>query len=141
MQRQRRSWRRGQKEGAMTRDADEGFSGHVWLLWTARVLGTLFVALFIFVGVSESLDPEAPTPTQEEWFHLALFPIGVCAGHVLGWWRPLVGGVLSVACLATFFVVMAVAGNGVHDTSAFYIVAVPSYLYILYGLLVRRHRG
>ena len=107
------------------------------LLWIARVLGGLVVLLFIVVTVFDLLSPQRSFPTPLECFQLSLFPIGVCVGYLVGWRWPLVGGVVSLACMVAFFFVMSASGSPVHRVPAFYPFSVPGLLFLLYGFLAR----
>lgn len=109
------------------------------ILWTARILGSLVVGLFVAVAISEFLRSGHSLPAPQEWLRLSMFPIGLSVGYVVAWRWQLVGGVISVGCLALFFVVMGASGNAVHRVPAFYPFAAPGFLFLWYSLLSRRH--
>ena len=119
----------------MSYDGDSLLS--IALLWAGRIFGTAVVALFVFVAVAGLLEPESELPTLEEWMKLALFPIGVCVGYILGWWRQLVGGAVALGCMLAFFIVMAAEGSPVHNIPAFYPFGIPALLYLLYWIASR----
>jgi len=63
------------------------------LSWIARISGTA-LALFLFLMVTgEAAEPNGVA----EWFYLAFFPFGFSIGLLLGWWRALAGGAISIA--------------------------------------------
>ncbi len=37
-----------------------------------------------------------------EWIGFLFFPLGICAGIILAWWREALGGALTVASLLAF---------------------------------------
>lgn len=124
----------------MTQTIEGSRSPSRGILWTARVLGGLVVALFILITVSDLLSPERAFPTPLEWFQLSFFPIGLCIGYVVAWRWHLAGGVISLACMVAFFVVMSASGSPVHGVAAFYPFAVPGLLFLLYSYLARGRR-
>jgi hypothetical protein len=71
---------------------------------------------------------------------LALFPIGFALGYLLAWRWPLVGGCISLACMAASLVVIG-------RTYAFraYVIwgalCVPGIFYILAGWMMRTDPG
>ncbi len=108
-------------------------------LWVARGLSALVILLFVLVLVAGLVDRSEPLPTGREWLELSLFPIGMCVGYALGWRWQLLGGVVSLGCIASFLMMMALRGNSVFGVPAFYFLAIPGVLLLLYGVL--SHRG
>ena len=51
-------------------------------------------------------------PTGKEWVALALFPIGVVIGMLIGWKSQLIGGCVTAASLVGFYVVMFAMERG-----------------------------
>jgi hypothetical protein len=64
---------------------------------------------------------------------LTLFFVGVCAGYVVAWRWPLVGGLISVVGIAVFLIALGEADM----IAIMSILAVPGVLFVLYGLLRR----
>ena len=109
------------------------------VLWVARISGAAIVGLMVCIGIVGALkNPPEPGPTAAEWIRLAFFPIGVCLGYVVAWRWHLLGGFVSVACLAAFFIAHAVRGNVLYDDPGFYVFVVPSALFIVYGFAFGR---
>ncbi len=108
--------------------------GRTTVRWIARVwsLASLaFVAMFV---IGEAGDPSPRPPTTVEWVTLlTLFPGGVAIGLVLGWWRERVGGLVTLACLAGFYLVQALAHGSIPRGPWFALVAVPGLLFLIAG--------
>ena len=106
-------------------------------LWVARLAGTAaIVPLMLIVFGEPGAGPSGP----REWLYLALFPFGFSLGYLLGWRWPLLGGGLSLACMAASLVV---AGR-VFPPSAYLVwgvLSLPGVLYVLAGWNLRDGAG
>ena len=71
--------------------------------WVARVLSVLGVGIILMFMIGEGFNPAYMT-VQEKWLVLG-FPIGVCIGMIVGWFREGLGGVITALSLALFFIV------------------------------------
>jgi hypothetical protein len=81
-------------------------------------------------------EPGSGPAGAREWAYLALFPFGFSAGYLLGWRWPLLAGCLSLACMATSWVVI----GRVFDWGPYLIwgvLSLPGVLYVLVGLKLR----
>ncbi len=106
------------------------------LLWCARILGGLFVAILAFVIVANFVAPsEEPLPTGTEWFAIAMFPFGVFVAYALAFRWELAGGVLAIVCMLGWW---AYAGFTAYVLLVSALVGIPGILYVVYGLLSRR---
>src|SRR5262247_4480494 len=73
------------------------------LLWIARLGATVAIVPLMLIVFGESGSGPAGA---REWVYLALFPFGFSAGYLLGWRWPLLGGCVSLACMALSQVVI-----------------------------------
>jgi hypothetical protein len=71
--------------------------------WVARVLSLLGVGIILTFMIGEGFNPAYMT-VQERWLILG-FPIGVCIGMIVGWFREGWGGAITAVSLAIFFIV------------------------------------
>ncbi len=113
----------------------------VSLRWLARglsLVSLVLLALFAFGG------HESMSPTPKEWLLLAFFPIGVALGMVLGWWRELLGGIITAIALAGFYAIELSSGT-IHPNPAyllnFAIFALPGLMFLALGLWARAMRS
>ncbi|MBX3359784.1 MAG: hypothetical protein KF745_15315 [Phycisphaeraceae bacterium] len=108
------------------------------LRWLARI-GSLasigMLAAFAFGG------GEPGVPTLRELGMIALFPVGVSLGMILGWWRELWGGVLTVLSLAAFYALSFGLTGRPPGGPYFVIFALPGVLFLACGLLARGRRA
>ena len=118
----------------MNGQAASSSGGHRALLWVARIMGTLIVLFCVMMMIGYAVNPHEPVPEDFEMFLLALFPIGMCVGYLVAWKWPLIGGVVSLVCLATFLVALGEADMIL--TIAF--LSIPGVLFVVYGVLRRR---
>jgi|SRR5262245_12795030 len=105
------------------------------LRWTARIWS---IASLVFIGafvVGSVRDGEFPT--ERETVALAFFPVGVALGFVIAWWREALGGAITVASLASFYLWM-LADRGRFPTGPYFILlAAPGFLFLVNAMLER----
>jgi hypothetical protein len=106
------------------------------VLWIARIISGVIVLSTMYMIAAYILDPAGSgnPPTPKEWFELSLFPFGVCVAYVIAWRWHLLGGVLSLACLMAFSLLM-------WDRDLILVVSIvgtPAVLYIIYEIYRRR---
>ncbi len=106
--------------------------------WAARVSSLASIGLLI----AFAMGPQ-PMPTAREWVLIAFFPIGVVVGMAVGWWRELLGGVVSLSSLACFYAALAMGAGMPKSPYAwnFAILASPAVLFVVCGILSRGKRG
>ena len=101
------------------------------LLWIAR-LGAVaaIVPLLLILTGERGAGPNG----AREWIYLALFPLGFSAGYFIAWRYPLIGGSISLICLATSLIVI-----GKTFPLAAYLIwgvlGLPGLLFVMAGLL------
>lgn len=104
------------------------------LLWIARLAGTLAIVPLMLVAFGE---PGRGPSGVRKWVYLALFPFGFSAGYLLGWRWPLLGGSLSLGCMAISLVLI----GRLLDWAPYLIwglLSAPGVLYVIAGLKLRR---
>jgi hypothetical protein len=106
--------------------------------WGARgwsILSTIFVLIF---AVGEGFGNQGPGPSAQEWVGLALFPIGVCVGLALAWYREGLGGILALGCLVAFYAWNLLRSGSLPHGPFFLLIGAPSLLFIAARLQTRR---
>ncbi len=106
------------------------------ILWIARIVSALIVVFLVLMIVAYIVNPQGngSGPKVTEGFGLAFFPIGLCVGYVIGWRWQLLGGAISLICLAAFLLLMRERDM----TPVISIVGIPAVLYVVYGVYRRR---
>ncbi len=83
---------------------------------------------------------EFGSPTPAEMALLAFFPFGVMIGMVIGWWKDLIGGAVTVSALAAFYLLFTIQSSHIPPGPYFALFALPGGLFLVAGLLERRTR-
>jgi len=106
--------------------------------WMARVWSILsMLAVFVF-AVGEIAGGTGPRPTLQECVGLALWPVGVCVGLVVAWYREELGGILALGCLMAFYVWNLLRSGHLPQGPFFFFIAAPGLLFLIAGFLSRR---
>jgi len=82
--------------------------------------------------------------TARELLLFLFFPLGVCVGMVVAWWREGLGGGISVGSMAAFYLADRLMSSSFPRGLAFAALAVPGFLFLLSWLWTRletKHRG
>jgi hypothetical protein len=77
-------------------------AGHL-IRWISRTWSILSILWILFFAINELLPSDGPSLTLQDWLALILFPIGICVGLLIGWRRPVLGGILGLAFLGSFY--------------------------------------
>jgi hypothetical protein len=107
------------------------------LVWIARLGGIAAIVPLMLIVFGERGSGPAGV---REWVYLALFPFGFAAGYLLGWRLPLVGGCVSLACMAASLIVI----QRTFDWKAYAtwgVLCLPGILYVIAGWRLRRERA
>jgi len=105
------------------------------LRWSARILSVLSVGIMLLFAFGEGMNLSHFTPLELALF--GFFPLGVCLGMIVAWrWEGL-GGDITVASLAAFYLVHRLSSPGFPRGFAFVALAAPGFLFLLCWLLTR----
>lgn len=103
--------------------------------WTARLGSIASIGLLLAFLLGEG---EWPLQLSlSEGLGIMLFPGGVIAGMVIGWWREGMGGLIAIASLVAFYLEQVIIGHGAPQGPWFLIFALPGLLFMLYWVLSR----
>jgi hypothetical protein len=94
--------------------------------WTARVWALVTIVIVSLLSVGEGVHPGGPT----ELVGLVLYPGGVCVGMILAWWKEGLGGGVSVASLAGFYILYTATQGSLPPGWAWLVLAVPGFLFL-----------
>lgn len=104
--------------------------------WTARVWSIANLGFVVLMVIGEIVQPHAPAPSSlRDCAGLLLFPVGVCAGMVVGWRREGFGGGITVTCLIAFYAWLRLWDGRFPGGPYFILVAAPGILFLLCWLL------
>ena len=121
----------------MNDSAGRGITTARVLHWIARLSGTAAVVPLMLIVFGE---PGSGPAGVGEWVYLALFPFGFSAGYLIGWRWPLLGGCVSLACMALSLVVLGRVFDW-SDYAIWSVLSVPGVLYVIAGLKLRGAAG
>ena len=95
---------------------------------------SIAVILAIFNSDVQAFGQVAP----KQWVGFLFFPVGVIAGMLLGWWREVLGGAVTVMSLLGFYLIYGWFLNGQIWLGAWFIVfALPGILFLISGMAFR----
>lgn len=125
----------GHRESVMSHTKEYGSSERLPLAvrWLARITSVVSIGLLAMFAT----EPSGP-PTGSELALMAFFPVGVVIGMMLGWWKEALGGLVTIASLAVFYVLFFIMAGKVSIGPYFAIFASPGLLFLLSAWL---HRG
>jgi hypothetical protein len=106
--------------------------------WVARAWSILNILIIFLFAIGESLRPLGPVPTYKEWISLALWPVGVAIGLLLSWLREILGGIVTLGCLAAFYLWTLLRSGNLPQGPLFALIAAPALVFLLAGALTPR---
>jgi len=95
--------------------------------WTARVWSIASIGLVLLFLVGEGINPT----TSTEWLGFLFFPVGICVGMVLAWWRERLGGSITIGSLLVFYVIHLATAGTLPKGWAWLAFAAPGFLFLL----------
>jgi hypothetical protein len=107
--------------------------------WVARVWAVASIGLILAFVVGEGFNPSQIKP--REWVGLFFFPVGICAGMVLAWWKEGLGGIITVGSLLAFYLVHRVTAGTLPKGWAWWAFAAPGFVFLLSWYWSRRGAG
>ena len=108
------------------------------LRWSARSLSILVLGVLLVFAIGEGLN--LSRFTGRELLLFAFFPLGICVGMVVAWWREILGGAITLASLAAFYLADRLISSSFPRGIAFMLLAAPGVLFLLCGLWTRSTR-
>lgn len=102
--------------------------------WTARAYSVASVGLILAFLLGEGLD--LSQMKANEWLGFLFFPVGICAGMILSWWREVPGGIVTVGSLLIFYMIHFMTAGTFPRGWAWLVFAAPGFLF-----LFCRHRS
>ena len=108
-------------------------TGLTVLRWIARIGALASVGTLLLFAMPEG--PDSPGIRAEEIPMFLAFPVGVVLGMLLGWWRPWVGGLLTVTSLFAFYAIETAQSGSLPTGPWFVIFALPGLLFLFVGWL------
>jgi hypothetical protein len=112
---------------------------NVFCHWTARIAGliSLGIMMLFFIGEGETLF----AASRSEMFLTIFFPGLVALGFVLAWFRPWLGGLISVCGLILFYVIHWIIAGYFPHGAAFVVFTLPGFLFLADSLFARMVSG
>jgi hypothetical protein len=99
------------------------------LRWSARISSLLMIGTVLMFAMGEGMH--LSRFTSRELILSAFFPLGVCLGMALAWrWEGLGGGI-TAASLAAFYLVDRLFSGGFPRGGALIVLAAPGFVFLL----------
>lgn len=102
--------------------------------WCARLTSLAGLALLIYFIIYRKLNP-AQLPKNELLLFMCM-PVGVGLGYLISWGWEGAGAVISLACLAGFYLLYYFMAE--HVTFDFLVLILPPVLFLLSRFIARR---
>jgi hypothetical protein len=97
--------------------------------WVARAWSIASIGLVVGFLIGEGFHPEQLAPAQCLGFFF--FPVGICIGMILAWWKEGLGGGITVGSLAAFYVIHVATAGALPKGLAWPTFAAPGFLFVL----------
>ena len=82
------------------------------VMWFARVVGVLILALFLVFGIGEGFSGMGNWLPLNEYVMLLFIPIMTVAGIIIAWRRPILGGYLIIGSVVLFNLIDVIVFSG-----------------------------
>jgi hypothetical protein len=86
------------------------------------------ILVLVFI-IGEGFNPKLLAP--KEWLGFIFFPIGICFGLVVAWWKEGLGASIVVASLVAFYIVDFATSGTFPKGWAWELFAAPGFLFAL----------
>jgi len=96
--------------------------------WTARVWAVGSIGLVLAFIIGEGFNPSQVK--AREWLGLLFFPVGICTGMILAWWKEALGGSITVGSLLIFYMIHFATAGMFPKGWAFLVFAAPGFLFL-----------
>lgn len=105
------------------------------VMWIARIWSVVSLGFVLLFVIGDLLNGNGARPTRLEWIGLALWPVGVCLGLVIAWFRARLGGAIATVCLIAFYLWSLLERGRFPGGPYFVLVAVPGFLFLLLSFM------
>lgn len=95
--------------------------------WTARLWSVVSIAVILALVVGEGINPTRPA----ESLGLVFYPLGICVGMVVAWWKEGLGGSITVGSLLVFYVIYVATTGRFPGGWGWLTLAAPGFLFLL----------
>lgn len=102
--------------------------------WIARIISAVCIGFILLIFLGEGLTVDGIWPTTSEWVGLFFFPFGLLVGLLIAWRYELVGGLISIASLATFYLWNYIATGRFPTGPYLLLMALPGVLFVISAL-------
>lgn len=96
--------------------------------WIGRAWAVASIVLILAFLVGEGIDLSQMKAI--EWLGFLFFPVGICAGMILAWWREGLGGIVAVGSLLIFYMIHFMTAGTFPKGWAWLVFAAPGFLFL-----------
>jgi len=109
------------------------------LRWIARIWGILSIAFILIMFIGEGLGEWGSASFKAYEIIAALFfPVGILVGIVIGYWKELLGGIVTICSLIAFYIIVSIGSGHLVSGPWFILVAAPGLWFIATALVSRK---
>jgi hypothetical protein len=95
--------------------------------WTARIWSIASIGLVLGFLVGEGINPT----TSAERIGFLFFPVGICIGMILAWWKECFGASITIGSLLVFYAIHLGTSGTLPHGLAWLAFAAPGFLFLL----------
>jgi hypothetical protein len=103
--------------------------------WIARAWSLATIALVLAFIAGEGIDLSG----AGQYVGFLFFPVGICAGLIVAWWREKAGAIITIGSLLIFYAIHLATAGTLPRGPAWVLFAAPGFLFLLTSMLSRRN--
>jgi hypothetical protein len=92
----------------------------------ARIWSIVTIGLVLILMAGEGVNPANST----EWIEFLFFPVGICVGLILAWWKEGIGGGITTGSLLVFYAIHLITAGTLPKGWAWLAFAAPGFLFL-----------
>lgn len=105
--------------------------------WIARIFSILSIGMILLFIFGEGLNVPHLSFSASPLLFLC-FPLGISVGMIVAWWREGLGGFITVASLALFYLISSIFNGRFPEGLFFLIFSSPGFLFLISWLCRKR---
>jgi hypothetical protein len=102
---------------------------------TAKILSLFSLGFVLIFFVGNFFGPHRSFPNFYEFLQMLLFPVGVITGLFISWRHTLIGSIISIVSLFSFYVVEYIIKSRIIQGPFFILLCLPAFVFLFLHIL------